>query len=164
MGLLERLSFSKHGRELMLLMLSSCKHTGTSELSRGRQGQQEGAIAWRYQSQPVVAEVQVDQGVELGEASQVLQLVPSQVQGLDVAQVGVRRFQHPQVVEGQIHVDQTVQVLQSHKGYFAGGGQGASVQRAGQGQHGSRCRVRYKLQEGRAGSLPTKTKSKANEM
>lgn len=60
-----------------------------------------------------MAEVQVDQRVELGEARQLVQLVPSQVEGLDVAQTGVSSFQDPQVVIGQIHVDQVVQVLQS---------------------------------------------------
>lgn len=50
-----------------------------------------------------------------------IQLVPRQVQGLDVAQVGVCRLQEPQVVIGQIHMDQIVQVLQSHTGYFTGG-------------------------------------------
>lgn len=69
-----------------------------------------------YHGQLVVAEVQVDQRVELGEASQVVQLVPGQVQGLDVAQVGVCRFQEPQQVVGQIHMDQVVQVLQAHQG------------------------------------------------
>lgn len=60
-----------------------------------------------------MAEVQVDQRVQLGEARQLVQLVPSQVEGLDVAQTGVSSFQDPQVVIGQIHVDQVVQVLQS---------------------------------------------------
>lgn len=59
-----------------------------------------------------MAEVQVDQGVELGEARQLVQLVPRQVEGLDVAQTGVGGFQDPQLVIGQIHVDQVVQVLQ----------------------------------------------------
>lgn len=63
-----------------------------------------------------MAEIQVDQRVELGEASELIQLVTRQVQGLDVAQVGVCRFQDLQVVIGQIHVHQIVQVLQSHKG------------------------------------------------
>lgn len=74
-----------------------------------------------YRSQLVVAEIQVDQRVELGEAGEVVQLVPRQVQGLDVAQVGVCRLQEPQLVVGQIHMDQIVQVLQSHTGYFTGG-------------------------------------------
>lgn len=60
-----------------------------------------------------MAEVQVDQRVQLGEARQLVQLVPSQVEGLDVAQTGVSSFQDPQVVIGQIHVDQVVQVLQT---------------------------------------------------
>lgn len=68
---------------------------------------------WTYLCQLVVAEVQVDQRVQLGEARQLVQLVPSQVEGLDVAQTGVSSFQDPQVVIGQIHVDQVVQVLQS---------------------------------------------------
>lgn len=68
---------------------------------------------WTYLCQLVVAEVQVDQRVELGEACQLVQLVPSQVEGLDVAQTGVSSFQDPQVVIGQIHVDQVVEVLQS---------------------------------------------------
>lgn len=60
-----------------------------------------------------MAEVQVDQGVELGEARQLVELVPCQVEGLDVAQTGVSSFQDPQLVIGQIHMDQVVQVLQS---------------------------------------------------
>lgn len=67
-----------------------------------------------YLSQLVVAEVQVDQRVELGEAGQLVQLIAGQAQGLDVAQSGVSSFQDPQVVVGQIHVDQVVQVLRSH--------------------------------------------------
>lgn len=60
-----------------------------------------------------MAEVQVDQGVELSEARQLVELVPCQVEGLDVAQTGVSSFQDTQVVIGQIHVDQVVQVLKS---------------------------------------------------
>lgn len=63
-------------------------------------------------SELVVAEVKVDQRVELGEARQLLQLVAGQAQGLDVAQTGVSSFQDPQAVIGQVHVDQIVQVLQ----------------------------------------------------
>lgn len=166
MGLLERLSFSKHGREPMFLILSNWKHTRTSSfLQRSPWADQEQNLTparlwlaetvdeghhrcccptgscWRtydcgstedrrggegrggrhvwvkgrercYRSQLVVAEIQVDQRVELGEAGEVIQLVPRQVQGLDVAQVGVCRLQEPQVVIGQIHMDQIVQVLQ----------------------------------------------------
>lgn len=68
---------------------------------------------WDYLGQLVVAEVQVDQRVELGEAGQLFQLVASQAQGFDVAQTGVSSFQDPQTVIGQIHVDQIVQVLQT---------------------------------------------------
>jgi len=66
-----------------------------------------------YLGQLVVAEVQVDQRVELGEAGQLLQLVAGQIQSLDVAQTGVSGLQDPQAVVGQIHVDQIVQVLQN---------------------------------------------------
>lgn len=76
-----------------------------------------------------MAEIQVDQRVELGEASEVIQLVTREVQGLDVAQVGVCGFQDSQVVVGQIHMDQTVQVLQSHRGHFVGGWQTLSLLR-----------------------------------
>lgn len=72
-----------------------------------------------YLSQLVVAEVQVDQRVELGEARQLVQLIAGQAQGLDVAQTGVSSFQDPQAVIGQIHVDQIVQVLQPHDSYFS---------------------------------------------
>lgn len=65
-------------------------------------------------SQLVVAEVQVDQGVELGEARQLLQLIAGQVQRLDVAHTRVSGFQDLQAVVGQIHVDQIVHVLQPH--------------------------------------------------
>lgn len=68
--------------------------------------------SWGYLGQLVVAQVQVDQRVELGEAGQSLQLVPSQAQGFDVPQASVSSFQEPQAVEGQVHVDQVVQVLQ----------------------------------------------------
>lgn len=51
-----------------------------------------------YLSQLVVAEVQVDQRVELAEASQLAQLVSSQAQGFDVAKTGVSSFQDPQTV------------------------------------------------------------------
>lgn len=60
-----------------------------------------------------MAEIQVDQRIELGEARQLVQLVPGQVEGLDVSQTGVSSFQDAQVVIGQIHMDQVVQVLQS---------------------------------------------------
>lgn len=60
-----------------------------------------------------MAEVQVYQGVKFSEARQLVELVPCQVEGLDVAQTGVSSFHDPQVVIGQIHVDQVVQVLQS---------------------------------------------------
>lgn len=69
-----------------------------------------------------MAEIQVDQGVKLGEAGKLIELVARQVQGLDVAQMGVSRFQDPQVVIRQIDVDQIIQVLQSYKRYFITGG------------------------------------------
>lgn len=72
-----------------------------------------------------MAEIQVDQGVKLCEAGKLVQLVTRQVQGLDVAQMGVSRFQEPQVVIRQIHVDQIIQVLQSYKWYFITGGNSA---------------------------------------
>lgn len=64
-----------------------------------------------------MAEVQVDQRVELGEAGQLVQLIAGQAQGLDVAQSGVSSFQDPQVVVRQIHMDQVVQMLWSHDRY-----------------------------------------------
>lgn len=70
-------------------------------------------------SELVVAEVKVDQRVELGEARQLVQLVAGQAQGLDVAQTGVSSFQDPQTVIGQVHVDQIVQVLQPYDSYFS---------------------------------------------
>lgn len=72
-----------------------------------------------YLGQLVVAEVQVDQRVELGEAGQLLQLVAGQAQGFDVAQTSVSSFQGPQAVIGQIHVDQIVQVLQTQDSHFS---------------------------------------------
>lgn len=72
-----------------------------------------------------MAEIQVDQGVKLGEAGKLIQLVARQVQGLDVAQMGVSRFQDPQVVIRQIDMDQIIQVLQSYKRYFISGGNSA---------------------------------------
>lgn len=100
-----------------------------------------------------MAEVQVDQRVELGEASQMIQVVTSQVQGLDVAQVGVCRFQEPQVVIGQIHVDQTEEVLQSHRGSFRGF------------EPGSSPRYRWmNCTRARAASAQTKTKFKQNDI
>lgn len=71
-----------------------------------------------YLGQLVVAEVQVDQRVQLAEAAQSVQLVSGQAQSLDVAQTGVSRFQDPQAVVGQIHVDQIVQVLQTQRSYL----------------------------------------------
>ena len=65
-----------------------------------------------YLGQLVVAEVQVDQRVELGEACKLLQLVAGQAQGFDVPQTGVSSFQDPKTVIGQIHVHQVVQMLQ----------------------------------------------------
>lgn len=59
-----------------------------------------------------MAEVQVDQRVELGEAGQLVQLVAGQTQSFNVAQTSVSSFQDPQAVVGQVHVDQIVQVLQ----------------------------------------------------
>lgn len=67
-----------------------------------------------YLSQLVVAEVQVDQRVQLAEASELAQLVSSQAQGFNVAKTSVSSFQDPQTVIWQIHVDQVVQVLQAH--------------------------------------------------
>ena len=72
-----------------------------------------------YLGQLVVAEVQVDQRVELGEAGQLLQLVAGQAQRFDVTQAGVSSFQDPQAVIGQIHVDQIVQVLQTQDSHFS---------------------------------------------
>lgn len=66
-----------------------------------------------------MAEVQVDQRVELGEAGQLVQLIAGQAQGLDIAQSGVSSFQDPQVVVRQIHVDQVVQMLWSHDRKFS---------------------------------------------
>ncbi|TNN60734.1 hypothetical protein EYF80_029078 [Liparis tanakae] len=85
MGLSDRWSFSRHGRDPMFLISSNWKTKRTRR---------------------------VDQRVELGEAGQLLQLVAGQAQSLDVAQAGVSGLQDPQAVVGQIHVDQIVQVLQ----------------------------------------------------
>lgn len=65
-----------------------------------------------------MTEVQVDQRVQLGETSELVQLVAGQAQGFDVTQTGVSSFQEPQAVIGQIHVDQIVQVLQAQSTYF----------------------------------------------
>lgn len=65
-----------------------------------------------YLGQLVVAEIQIDQRVELGEAGQSVQLVSGQAEGFYVAETGVSSFKDPQAVIGQIHVDQVVQVLQ----------------------------------------------------
>lgn len=72
-----------------------------------------------------MAEIQVDQGVKLGEAGKMIQLVARQVQGLDVAQVGVSGLQDPQVVIRQVDVDQIIQVLQSYERDFISGGHSA---------------------------------------
>lgn len=66
-----------------------------------------------------MAEVQVDQRVELGEAGQLVQLVAGQTECFDVAQTGVSSFQDLQAVIGQVHVDQVVKVLQQQKIYFS---------------------------------------------
>ena len=65
-----------------------------------------------------MAEVQVDQRVELGEAGEPVQLVSSQAEGFYVAQTGVSSLKDPQAVIGQIHVDQVVQVLQTQNNSF----------------------------------------------
>lgn len=59
-----------------------------------------------------MAEVQVDQRVELREARQPFELVAGQAEGFDVAQASVSGLQDPYGVVGQIHVDEVVQVLQ----------------------------------------------------
>lgn len=60
----------------------------------------------------IVAQVQVDQRVELGEATERLQLVPRQAQRLDVPQPRVSRLQAAQAVVAQVHMHQAVEVLQ----------------------------------------------------
>lgn len=63
----------------------------------------------------VVAEIQVDQGVELVQATQTLQEVARQVQGLDVPQFGVNPVQRGEFVVGQVQVHEVVQVLRQHQ-------------------------------------------------
>ena len=61
-----------------------------------------------------MAEVQVDQGVQLVEARESLQAVAGQVEGSDVPQTGVGRLEHLQSVVGQVQVNQVVQVLETN--------------------------------------------------
>ena len=61
-----------------------------------------------------MAEVQVDQGVQLVEARESLQAVAGQVEGPDVPQTGVGRLEHLQSVVGQVQVNQVVQVLETN--------------------------------------------------
>lgn len=60
----------------------------------------------------VVAEIQVDQRVELVQAMQTPQEVARQVQGLNVAQFGVNAFQGGELIVGQVQVHKVIQVLQ----------------------------------------------------
>ena len=61
-----------------------------------------------------MAEVQVDQGVQLVEARESLQAVAGQVEGSDVPQTGVGRLEHLQSVVGQVQVNQVVEVLETN--------------------------------------------------
>lgn len=129
MGLLDRLSFSRQGREPMFLISSNWNETHTHthiyllecDNKAEKQLFDENIKSRRSTdlSELVVAEVKVDKRVELGEARQLVQLVAGQAQGLDVAQTGVSSFQDPQTVIGQVHVDQIVQVLQPYDSYFS---------------------------------------------